>query len=987
MRLEFGEFVVDLDRHELQRLGERVRLEPKVFDVLHHLVVNRDRVVSKDELLRTLWSGEHVIDGVVTRCVYALRKVLDQKDADGPPLATIRGRGYRFTAEARAADAGVTATTTTREPFVGRADELARLRDALRAARAGRGRIVWLSGDAGIGKTRLADEIAAIARSEGIAVWVARCHAQEGAPPLWLWTQVIRACMEERPEAEVRRALGAGFEELAAIVPERTASAAVTGLRPDREAAPYRLFDAVVGVLRLTTARTPHLLVLDDVHWADVPSLQLLGFVAPEIAGWSLCVVATARDDEWLGDDPKRGSLAQIARQRAFERVVLGPLRVEAVHEYVSRVFGGPSEAIAEALHRTSEGNAFFMVETLRAGSDDPNVAVDPLALPAAVKDVVAQRLTRLSAEARAALEASAVVGRTFDVRVVAHALALDVRSTLAALEPAVAARLVVRVTEHQGRFSFGHGLVRETLYADVPAARRAMWHARAAEALEQAEPQPLGEIAQHYFRALPDGDPAKAAEYARRAGDAAAVVHSHDTAARCYADALTAIEQAPQIASHTTRHALLVAFGHACRMAGRVTNAADAFTRAADLARRSGRAVDLAHAAIGLRDCHSSRAVPDPIVLDLLDEALRALPDENVALRAQILSRLAAVRSVEVRRSLSERAADLAARSGDAAAQADVLRARLHALQGPGEIAQRLRLADELVALAERERQPAWAWEALVARYDARLRRGEMREADAALDKCAELAERLRHPLLRMEVDRHRAQRALCSGRYAEAERGISETARMATRLQTPFGPFYFMVQMMWLLRDRGLLHAVEGEGERFVARHPWAEATSRAAVGVFHHERGEPAAARACLMFYARERFENVLHGEDYVAVSAQLAELCAALGEREHAATVHAMLEPYADQNVVNGPLLYLGSAAHFLGLLDAVLGRDADARARFETALATNERWGAMPALVRTQEAYANLLQRVGDTVGAHAAAEAARALRAQLTAGT
>lgn len=987
VRLEFGEFAVDLQRYELRRAGTRVELEPKVFDVLRYLLLNRNRVVAREELLRTLWPGEHVVDSVVTRCVYALRKALGQDDPTSSPLATVRGRGYRFSAEVRAADERDHAQPGARDPVVGRDEEIDRLERALASARAGRGRIMLLSGAPGIGKTRLAEEIADRARSQGLVVWTARCHELPGAPALFPWTQLLRACLRERDARELAHALGGSFAQLAAIVPE-LAGAQSQPLAPGgdaawaRDAAPYRLFDAVAGALRLATERTPHLVVLDDLHWADGPSLQLLGFLAPELATWSLAIVATLREDAWGADDPRRASLTALARERHVERISPTPLSASDVLTYVELALGRPEHAVADALHRRSEGNPFFMVELLRAHASGEAPLGAPGSPPAVVKDLVAQRVASLPELTRRAIEVAAVIGRVFEVRVAAAALELDTSPVLAALDPALAARLLVPVAEHHARLAFGHGLWCDALYDGLPAARRAALHARIARAIEGSSPSALGEIAHHYLRALPGGAPEKAVAYARRAAESASAVQAHDEAARLYADALEALAQVSG-ASVEAQHELLCALGRARGLAGRLADATEAFEQGAALARRERRPTWLALAALGLRDCQPFRAVPDVAVTALLGEALAALPDAEVALRARILSRLAAVRAVQTRHAMSARAAELAAQSDDATTRADVLRARLHALQGPGEIAERLVLADELVTLAERHAEHGWGWDGQLARYDAQLRLGALREADTALEACAELAERLSHPLLRMEVERHRSQRALCSGRYAEAEAGIDRAARMATRLQSPFGRFYYSVQMFWLLRDKGLLAELGSEGERFIASHPWVETTARAAIGVLHLDRGEHDRALACLAFYARERFENVPYGEDFIAVCAELAELAAALHEQEHAAALYDMLLPYAAQNVVNGPLLYLGSAAHFLGLLAATLGRDGEAHTHYESALAANARMDARPALVRTQEAYAVLLDRSESAERAAELRSGARSLRLSL----
>jgi DNA-binding winged helix-turn-helix (wHTH) protein/tetratricopeptide (TPR) repeat protein len=958
VQFAFGAFVLDDGRFELRHQGDPVKLEPKVFDVLRFLVQHRERVVPREELLGTLWPDEHVVDAVVTRCVYEIRRVLGRDRGGAKPIETVRGRGYRFALEVRVVAAEEAARDEA--PFVGRSVELRQLDAGFAGATKGNGRVALLVGEAGVGKTRIAEEFAERVRSAGHVVWTARCHEDRGAPPFWLWAQVARRCLRELGEASVLADGGPSHRELAALLPE-LADARGTGEPEDArpgDAAHYRRFDAVTRLLRAATADRCHLLVLDDLHWADLPSLQLLGFMMAEIVDRRLFVLGTCRNTDWAPDDPGKGVVDGFGRHANFERIPVAPLSAADVDDYVSRRVGARRPALSRELHRISEGNPFFMVEALApamaGGAGQPTFELSDTG-----RDLVRRRLALLAPEARSLLEAAAVIGTEFDVGLLASVTGRDSVAVLEALQHALHVHLLAAVQEGAARLRFAHGLIRETAYADVPLARRSQLHAEVASRLECVQPPPLGELARHAHRALPVGDAARAVRWARAAGEEATAACAHHAAITHYAQALDALRALPS-GDAVARQEVLRALAEAQHLAGRTDAAQVTFREAAALARSAHDVRALALAVIGLRDCQALRAVPDAAIESELRDALARVPVEETGLRARLVSRLAAVRAIDARREASRLAEELARGIDDPIVLADVWHARLHALQGPDEIEQRLDAADHLIALSDAHRRPSWAWEAWLARYDARLRLGEVAVADQALSACAALAERLRHPRLRLDHARLSAQRAVCEGRYADAEREILRNAETAQRLSDPFAQYSFLVQMFWLLRDRGLLGSLGDQGEQFIRARPWVEPSARATVGLMYVEQGNLDAARRCVDYYARDRFQNVPYGENFLSVLAQLATICDGLGASEHASRLYGLLLPYADQNVVNGTSACFGSAAHFLGLLAGLMGDHDAAYEHFERAMATSDAMGLRPAAVRTRLAYARLI---------------------------
>jgi predicted ATPase len=339
-------------------------------------------------------------------------------------------------------------------PFVGRAGELAALVADLGAAAAGRGGVVLLAGEPGIGKTRLAEELAAQASARGALMLWGRCWEGEGAPAFWPWVQVVRAYVQEAGDpAALRQDMGAGAADIAQLVPAIRERLPELPLPPPVEpaAARFRLFDSLAGFLRAAAAWRPLLLVLDDLHWGDAPSLALLRFVSGELDHGGPLVVGIYRHTEVDGRHPLLGTLADLTRGQRRRRLLLGGLDQQDVASFVALVGGvEPSPALAAAVHRQTDGNPFFVTEVVRllasqgrlgtTGAGRPVLAVG---LPEGVKAVVAERLGRLSDRCRRVLEVAAVVGRDFELRVLQPACGLDAEGLLELLEEAEAARVV----------------------------------------------------------------------------------------------------------------------------------------------------------------------------------------------------------------------------------------------------------------------------------------------------------------------------------------------------------------------------------------------------------------------------------------------------------------------------------------------------------------------------------------------------------------
>ena len=429
--------------------------------------------------------------------------------------------------------------------FVGRAGELALLEAALADARAGRGRLVLLSGEAGIGKSRLADELASHAKRVGGRVLWGRCWEAGGAPAYWPWVQALRAYVRDSPTTELRQRLGQAAPDVAHLLPE------VRELYPDlpdppamdTEGARFRLFDSTAAFLRNVAAEQPLLIVLDDVHAADASSLLMLEFVAAELADARVLLLAVYRDPELDSGDPIAAALASVARH-ASTRITLSGLHEPEVAVFIeASAHVEPAPSLVSAIAAETEGNPLFVGEIVRllAGEgrlSDPADASWRVTIPETVKEVIGRRLHRLTSECSETLAVASVVGREFPLDLVERLTARPGAELLALLDEGITARLVTDVPGSPGRLRFTHALVRDTLYDALPHGRRLDLHRRAGEAIETLagdDPRSRSEIAHHFFHALPAVEPTVVVEHARRAAEEATLVLAHEEAARLY--------------------------------------------------------------------------------------------------------------------------------------------------------------------------------------------------------------------------------------------------------------------------------------------------------------------------------------------------------------------------------------------------------------------------------------------------------------------
>lgn len=377
-----------------------------------------------------------------------------------------------------------------RTAFIGRERELEQLRRQWERVRSGERRLVFLRGEPGIGKTRLAAEFALIIHAEGATVLFGRCD-ESAVIPYQPFVEALRHYVATCPIGELRAQLGATGAELTGLVPElaqRLPDLPSLGT-VDRDREAYRLYDAFATLSAKASRVGPVILVLDDLHWADEPTVRLLRQIVRSQEQGPLLILGTYRETELPRTHPLAKALADLRRDRAFERVSVTGLDEDNVGELIGAWAGrGAPPAFVRAVHELTEGNPFFIEEVLRHlaetgaiyerdGRWTTHLTVDRMGIPEGVKDVIGRRVSRLSVECNSILTIASVIGREFDLDGLERASDLPIDRLLELLEEAVAARVVAEAPEIVGRYSFSHALIHETLYDESSATRRVRLH------------------------------------------------------------------------------------------------------------------------------------------------------------------------------------------------------------------------------------------------------------------------------------------------------------------------------------------------------------------------------------------------------------------------------------------------------------------------------------------------------------------------------
>ncbi|MBV8134292.1 MAG: AAA family ATPase [Deltaproteobacteria bacterium] len=882
-----------------------------------------------------------------------------------------------------------------REVLVGRERELDWFTAALNDVLAGRGRVAMVSGEAGIGKTRLVEEAAGRALAAGARVWWGRCWEGGGAPAYWPWIQILREAFRGGDGGDGARELSAATERIGQALPELRAitSAHRVAERGDSifpapgsvseadllhaldapnvgiDLARFRLFDSVSSLLRHVAAQVPLMIALDDLHAADIDSLLLLKFVARDLLQSHILLAGTYRDADLSQSLQHATILGEVAREGWNIR--LRGLTESAAADLVRRHAGVVAdEELIASLHGTSGGNPFFLHEILRVmvvegGFGRGTRRASRFTIPDTVRSAVRRNLAAIPDHGQRALAAASVIGQEFDLATLAEVLGVPGHRAIESLESARARGIIDEKPGSVGHFHFTHAIIPEALRSGLGFTESMRLHLGVAEAVERinrGDPAPhYAELANHFGHAVALGAADKAAEYARLGAERARNQFAYDEAARLNQLALRA-HAARANPAPAERCELLLALGDAQSKAGSPADAKHAFLEAANIARELKRNDLLARAAIEASAGLGTFFGVDQELVALLEEAVGAIGDTDPALLATLLARLAHELEWSDRRGY---ATTLCARAIDLARSANNPRALISALWsshvlnwGPANVEQRLAIAKEIAGLAAPNGYLGWTLRAHEIRLSALLELGDTVAADADLDAAQHFKAVLGYGFF--TVERFRPTRLLMRGEFGHAETLIRDMLRQAQRRQDAALITTFGAQLLMLHTEQGRVEEIEGELRASVARFP-AMVVARIGLAVLHARTGRESEAHAELDYLAQRGFARIASDFNWLYSFCACAEIAAVVGDAERCGMLYELLSKFPKRNVTIGwgDICY-GAVSRYLGQLATVLGRFAEGEKHFQDAIGFERAMGAPPFVARTLVGYAALL---------------------------
>ena len=830
-------------------------------------------------------------------------------------------------------------------PFVGRTDELSTLRGLLPRG------VALIGGEAGSGKSRLVREFARDAAVGSALVLYGACDGDVPAPYA-PFVEALGQLERVLDPDELREALGTSGAELTRLLPDLPVRA--TPVRADPDTERHRLHIAVTDLLTEVSRRRPVLLVLEDAHWADVPTLSLLRHLGRAGGRARVLLLATFRETE--AGDALSDALADLRRSEDVVRLRLEGLTGEEVAEFVRQASGGDGADLAQAISELTSGNPFLVCELWRSLAD-----TGELGTPESVREVVGQRLARLGPATSDLLELAATAGAEFDLETLGLAAEVPDAELLSALDEAVRSGMIEELPSRRLAYRFTHELFRRALYDRLTGLRRAELHLRFGEALERSGGgRDVAELAYHFAAAAPFGGSARGVEYNVLAARAAAAALDFDDAAERLRVALELGVQEP-----LERGELLLELGGAGHRGGRLVDALAAFTEAAEIGRATGNADLLARAAIGYEEACWRPVITDRAAVELLEEAALALGDEASEVRVGVLGGLARALQIRGRQergaAVREEAVAMARALGARAALATVLvgsywsRETMSSQQVLERLNEARDIADELGDVELRSEAMNWRVSSLVAACDLGSARREIEEV-------RETAERTAQPFHVHVAEHCGSAIALCEGRLADAEAMAMRSHEWSRLLTGRDASGVHGIQMFSVRREQGRLAEVTPLVRLLATQGQW-----RPGLAALLAELGMETEARVELARVASDGLDE-FRASLWLASLTYLTDACAALGDEETAALVYRELAPFGGGNVMIGHVVACyGAADRYLGMLAATLGEWERAELHFERAMALNRRMGAPTWVAHTGYEHGRMLHRRG---GAH-----------------
>jgi len=868
---------------------------------------------------------------------------------------------------------------------VGRVSELRVMADAATRTAVGEGReLIIVSGEAGLGKTTLVAEAARIAFHNGACVLFGHCE-EDLATPYQLFAEALGHYITHAPEDQLLAHVSAHGSELSRLVP--MLASRIPDLPPTRATDPdserFLLFAATVGLIADASAGQPIVLVFEDLQWADKGSLLLFQHLSAALEPMRVLVLGTYRDGDLAPSQAFLDTFAALSREQRVSRIEMTGMDQTEVVAFMSAAgyaLDDPMMDLAHVVHRETDGNPFFVTEVLRHLAETGAVRQDErgtqvaegsfgrMVLPDTIRKVIRARIGRLGSLAGRVLAIAAVIGRDFDLDLLATAAETPEDELLEVLDAATAASLVRELSDSPGHFLFAHALIQYAVYEDLGPTRQAKTHRLLAEALEElCGDRPgsrVSQLARHWGNTPRAIDAGKAIKYTQQAGDAALGALAPADALRYYAKAIELTVQF-EVSNPTLEIDLAIGLGTAQRQTGDPAfreTLLDAARRAATL----GDTERLVVASLANdRGWYTASGVVDSDKVELLELALERLPaghPDRALILGTLCAELAFGGTLEHRQALADEALDIVESSGDDAAVVRTLNHLVFPLLVPSLLEQSLAWSADALARAERVRDPVLLYFAAMYRATVATRAGDVEEVDRCYAIAGPLVRQLNQPSLNWEYTFHRAKRAQIAGRTDEAEQLATEALRIGTESGQPDAATFYGVQLAVVNWQRGTLGELAPLIEQMIAETPGLP-TLKASLAVAYAEDDRADEAHRLLEEFAATGF-HLPPDAAWLNGMTEYAEAAIACGDPAHAEPLLEHLAPWTTQFSSAGGVTAEGPVSLVLGGLASVLGRYDDAERDFTYASAFNNRVGARFFAARTALLWGQMLASRG-----------------------
>ncbi len=860
-------------------------------------------------------------------------------------------------------------------PFVGRDRELDEVVAWLTPATSAGPRASLITGDAGIGKSRLVAELAVVAHDAGAAVLLGQCHEDLGRP-YEPFVQALAADLASVPDVEARRRLGSDGDQLLQLLPGERARFGDLGARRSADAGFDRagLHDAVAHYLARASRSAPVLLVIEDIHWAPQGTLELLRHLARAGTGRVLLAV-TARDTPPELSDELTQALAALQRLPVLRRTALSGLDRDSVHALVQAVSASPAvvrDRFVDTVFDQTSGNPLFVRELARAVGEHAAYA-DAVSVPVGLQELLAARFRRLSADDRAVVDVGAVIGAEFDLAMLSAAAGVPRLAVAHVLERAEQAGLIMPGSGRPGRFAFAHGLIRSARYDALPAAGRLRLHRAVADALERQPDADVADLARHWCAAAPLGQPERAVRYARLAAERARSSVALAEAIRHYESALQA-QSLLADPNPALRCDLLTGYGEALHRIGdpghrEILMEAAALAEELDVER-------LARVVFALNEHGWASRIGslEEAVTGLAEKALDAAGPGPSATRARLLAILAAefhlTHRDKRRLPLAREALTIARRLGNTSVLAEVLVCYHWAGCDPDNLAERLTISNEIIALGEALGDRSLVLQGHTCRYAGSLESGQIEFADGELALMDRMARELELPFFLVRVLRAHARRAAQAGRFDEAERLHTEILALGREAGLDYVASVASHVSALIDMDRGPRAETLEHLER-AAKEPSGFRLPQAVLAELLLAAGRTEEARAHVADIGQEGFGGVPRNISWLATLSLCGHVAAVTKDRDACLVLYRLLDPYSGRVGWSGFPVY--SVDLVLGCLAAVMDEPRSAHRYLESAESLAGRMGAATHVARARLHRATL--KADDDLGAGLATRA------------